>query len=285
MVLWDCIFILRNNHKTTKIIYFFNIKYNILNFTTLEKEKVIASIQVRSGSTRLPNKAMKKICGKPMLLLMLERLSKSELLDEVIIATTENKNDNHIFELVKKQGYKVFRGSEFDCLDRHYQAVKNSNAKFICKITSDCPLIDPNIVDDVIKYFLENKNKFDYVSNVHPPTFPDGLDVEMFSISALEKAWKEARKNEEREHTTTYMWRNPSKFRIGSVVMPNGVNLFIKERWTVDYPEDFEFVKEIFENLYDDGKIFHMSDILELLKKQVYIKKINEHLVEKNAVH
>jgi spore coat polysaccharide biosynthesis protein SpsF len=251
----------------------------------IEKNKVIASIQVRTGSTRLPGKVLKKICGKPVLLLMLERLSKCKLLDEIIISTTVNKNDDPIVELAKNHGYKIFRGDEYDCLDRHYQAVKNSNPNIICKITPDCPLIDPKIVDEVIRYFLENKNKFDYVSNVHPATFPDGLDVEVFSNYVLEKTWKEAKDKEEREHTTTYMWKNPSLFRIGNVIMPNKENLFTKERWTVDYPEDFKFVKAIYENLYDNGKIFLMNEILEFLTKRKDIKKINQHLIDKNAVH
>lgn len=248
-------------------------------------DKVVVSIQARYDSSRFPGKVLKKICNKPMLMLMLERLSKCELLDEIVIATTDNKKDDPIVELVKTNGYNVFRGSEFDCLDRHYQAIKKSNAKFICKITSDCPLIDPKVVDKVIRYFLENKNNFDYVSNVHPPTYPDGLDVEIFSSTALEKTWNEAKANEEREHTTTYMWKNPSLFRIGSIVMPEHQNLFFKERWTVDYPEDFEFVKAIYENLYDDGRIFLMEEILEFLKERKDIKKINQHLIEKNAVH
>ena len=248
-------------------------------------KKVIASIQVRYNSTRLPGKVLKKICGKPMLELMLERLSKSKLIDEIIIATTINKNDDPIFELAKKLGYKVFRGDENDCLDRHYQAIKNSNGNFICKITSDCPLIDPEIVDKVIGYYFENEKKFDYVSNVHPATFPDGLDVEMFSLDTLERAWKEAKNQDEREHTTTYMWKNPLIFRIGSVTMSKGENLFKKERWTVDYPEDFEFIKAIYENLYHNGKIFLLNEILEFLSEREDIKKINQHLVEKNAVH
>jgi len=248
-------------------------------------KKVIASIQVRYNSTRLPGKVLKKICGKPMLELMLERLSKSKLIDEIIIATTINKNDDPIFELAKKLGYKVFRGDENDCLDRHYQAIKNSNGNFICKITSDCPLIDPEIVDKVIGYYFENEKKFDYVSNVHPATFPDGLDVEMFSLATLERAWKEAKNQDEREHTTTYMWKNPLIFRIGSVTMSKGENLFKKERWTVDYPEDFEFIKAIYENLYHNGKIFLLNEILEFLSEREDIKKINQHLVEKNEVH
>ena len=249
------------------------------------EDKVIASIQARASSTRLPGKILKKICNKPMLLLMLERLSNAKLLDDIIVSTTNNKNDDEVYELAKSQGYKVFRGNEFDCLDRHYQAVKNVGAKFICKITPDCPLIDPKVVDTVIRYFLENKDRFDYVSNVHPATYPDGLDVEMFSMSALEKSWKESKTEEEREHTTTYMWKHPTLFRIGSVVMPKEENLFTKERWTVDYPEDFQFVKAIYENLYDDGRIFLMEEILEFLKQRKDIKQINQHLVDHNAVH
>lgn len=250
-----------------------------------ENIKVVASIQARTGSSRLPSKVLKKICNKPMLLLMLERLSQCELLDEIIIATTDNKKDDPIAELSTKYGYKVFRGSEFDCLDRHYQATKQSNAKLICKITPDCPLIDPTIVDSVIRYFLETKNNFDYVSNVHPATYPDGLDVEIFSNTSLEKAWKEAKTNDEREHTTTYMWKNPTLFRIGSVVMPGNQNLFSTERWTVDYPEDFEFIKIIYENLYNDGRIFLMDEILDFLNKHEDLKKINQHLIDKNTVH
>jgi len=246
---------------------------------------VIASIQTRTGSTRFPEKILKKIFDKPLLLLMLERLSASKLLDDIIVSTTISQTDDVISDLAHSNGYKVFRGSELDCLDRHYRAVQNTGAKFVCKITSDCPLIDPKIVDNVIRYFLENKDSFDYVSNVHPTTYPDGLDVEMFSMPALEKAWKEAKTDEEREHTTTYMWKNPTMFRIGSVIMPEGRNLFLTERWTVDYPEDFEFVKAIYENLYNNRHIFDMNEILKLLEQNPDIKKINQHLLPHNAVH
>ena len=132
---------------------------------------------------------------------------------------------------------------------------------------------------------MSNRGDYDYVSNVHPATFPDGLDVEVFSNDALKKTWKESKNEEEREHTTTYMWNNPSLFRIGSVLMSNNENLFIKERWTVDYPEDFEFVKIIYENLYDNEKVFDMNEILKFLTKREDIRKINQHLIDKNAVH
>ncbi|MGI0060961.1 MAG: cytidylyltransferase domain-containing protein [Nitrosotalea sp.] len=247
--------------------------------------KVVAVVQTRMGSTRLPGKVMKEICGKPMLSLMLERLSHSKLIDEIIVATTYNKNDDIIYDLAKKYKYPVFRGSEFDCLDRHYQAAKQFGARYVAKITPDCPLIDPEVTDKVIGYFLKNSNNYDYVSNAHSATFPDGLDVEIFHLSALEAAWKEAKNPSHREHTTTYIWSQPTKFRIGNVVMDNGKNLFMQERWTVDFQEDFEFVKAIYENLYHSGRIFLMNEILEFLEKRKDIWNINHHLAIHNAVH
>lgn len=246
--------------------------------------KLVAVVQSRMGSTRLPGKVMKEICGKPMLLLMLERLSQAKLIDEIVVATTTNPNDDVIFELVKKNGYNVFRGSEFDCLDRHYRVAIEYNAAYIAKITPDCPLIDPQIVDKVLDYFLKNVNNYDYVSNAHPPSWPDGLDFEVFHVATLEKAHREATESSHREHTTTYIWSNPEKFRIGNVINPDGRNLFMSHRWTVDFPEDFEFVKKIYENLYNN-KIFLMEEILLLLEKRPDISKINSHLAMHNKVH
>lgn len=249
-----------------------------------KKGKLVAVVQSRMGSTRLPGKVMKEICGKPMLLLMLERLSQAKLIDEIVVATTTNSNDDVIFELAKKNGYNVFRGSEFDCLDRHYRVAIEYNAAYIAKITPDCPLIDPQIVDKVLDYFLKNVNNYDYVSNAHPPSWPDGLDLEVFHVATLEKAYREATESSHREHTTTYIWSNPQKFRIGNVVNPDGRNLFMSHRWTVDFPEDFEFVKKIYEDLYNN-KIFLMEEILLLLEKRPDISKINSHLAMHNAVH
>jgi len=251
----------------------------------MKKSKLTAVVQARMGSSRLFGKVMKKICGKPMLILMLERLSHAKLLDDIVVATSTENCDNVIANLAETNGYSVFRGSELDCLDRHYQAGKKFGAKYVSKITPDCPLIDPQIVDMVLGYFLKNVEKFDYVSNVHPYTFPNGLDVEVFHLSALEKAWKDAKKPNEREHTTPFMWSNPSLFRIGNVTMPDGRNLFMRERWTVDFEEDFEFVKKIYENLYKGGRIFLMEEILKFLEKRRDIWNINHHLAIHNTVH
>lgn len=248
-------------------------------------KKTIAVVQTRMGSSRLPGKVMKTICNKPVLELMLERLSKSELIDEIVVATTLLKNDDIIYDWAKNSGHSVFRGSELDCLDRHYQVGKKFHADLIAKITPDCPLIDPEIVDKIIGFFIDNSEKYDYVSNGHPPSYPDGLDLEVMHFSVLETAWKESVDPIEREHTTTYIWKRPDIFKIGNVVMPGGKNLFMKERWTLDYPEDFEFVNHVYENLYENGRVFHMDEILKFLDKKPEIRKINSHLCVHNAVH
>ena len=247
--------------------------------------KVVAVVQARMGSSRLPDKVMKTICNKPVLELMLERLSKSKLIDEIVVATTTLKNDDVIYDWAKNAGYSVFRGSELDCLDRHYQVGKKFHANYAVKITPDCPFIDPSVVDNVIKFFLDNSNKYDYVSNAHPPSYPDGLDLEIIHLSILEDAWKKSIDPIEREHTTTYIWKKPDIFKIGNIMMPGTNNLFMKERWTLDYPEDFQFVKTVYENLYQNGKIFLMSDILKFLDKNPEIRKINNHLCVHNSVH
>ena len=251
----------------------------------MSKNEIIAIVQARTGSTRLPGKILKKILGRPMLSLMLERLSKSNLIDRIIVATTTNKEDDVIENLAKSDGFDVFRGSELDCLDRYYQTAKYYDAKIVLKITSDCPLIDPLLVDKIIQYFLDNKNKFDYVSNVRPPTFPDGLDVEIFTFSTLEHAWNNATDPNHREHTTTFIHSQPEKFKIGNFFMPNDENLFISHRWTVDYSEDFELIKLIYENLYNEGNIFLMNEILEFLEKRKDVWNINHHLAIHNSVH
>ena len=231
-------------------------------------------IQARLGSTRLPNKVLKKVLGRPLLKHMIERLQFSNYAQDIIIATTTNTTDDPIVTLMKKLNIPFYRGDENDVLDRYYQAAKKYNAEVVVRLTSDCPLIDPKITDGIIKYYLDNKEKFDFVSNMHPPTFPDGLDTEVFSFKVLEKSWKEAKKPYEREHVTPYMWDNSSIFKIGNV--ENDKELHYKQRWTLDYEEDYYFIKAIYENLYQEGEIFYMDDILQLLSDKPEIKKINE---------
>jgi spore coat polysaccharide biosynthesis protein SpsF len=235
---------------------------------------IVAIVQARMTSERLPGKVLMNILGKPVLWHVVTRLNGSELIEKVVVATTTNETDIPIIRFCDEMGIGVYAGSEENVLDRYYKAASHFSATVIVRITADCPLIDPKIVDRVIQYYLENKDKFDYVSTNHPTTFPDGLDTEVFSFEALEKAWKNAKKQYEREHVTPYIWDQPEKFRIGNV--ENDEDLSATERWTLDYEEDLEFIRAIYANLYKEGKIFGMEDVLKLLKKKPELRDINK---------
>ncbi len=232
--------------------------------------KTIAIIQARMGSTRLPNKVLKPLAGKPMLIQVYNRVRAARHLNEVIIATTTAPKDNEIDVLCKKNGISCYRGSENDVLDRYYQAATLHQATNIARITADCPLIDPGVIDLIVDYFL--KHDLDYASNTHPPTYPDGLDTEIFSYQALERAWKEARLQSEREHVTPYIWKNPSIFKIGHIDNDKDLSHL---RWTVDEPDDYEFISRVYENF--PNTLFSFDDILNLLNKHLELNEINIH--------
>ncbi|AFH49230.1 Polysaccharide biosynthesis protein [Ignavibacterium album JCM 16511] len=237
---------------------------------------IVTVIQARTGSTRLPNKVLMPLTGKTLLERMIERIQWSELAGKIIVATTEEKSDDVIQEICEKNNFQIYRGSTEDLLDRHYQAAKLLNADAVVKIPSDCPLIDYKIIDKVITYFINNSEKYDFVSNLHPATYPDGNDVEIMHFSVLEDAWKNAKRKLEREHTTPYIWENPDKFRIGNVEWETGLNYSMSHRFTIDYPEDYEFIKRVFDELYHKNPKFSLEEILNLLEEKPEIKKINE---------
>lgn len=237
---------------------------------------IVTVIQARTGSTRLPNKVLMPLAGKTLLERMIERVQWSELAGKIIVATTEEKSDDVIQEICEKNNFRIYRGSTEDLLDRHYQAAKLFNADAVVKIPSDCPLIDFRIIDKVIDYFIKNSEKFDFVSNLHPATYPDGNDVEIMHFSVLENAWKNATRKLEREHTTPYIWENPDKFRIGNVEWETGLNYSMSYRFTIDYPEDYEFIRRVYDELYHKNPKFSLTDILKLLEEKPEIKKINE---------
>ncbi len=241
----------------------------------MEDIKVITVIQARTGSTRLPKKVLLPICDKPLLLRMIERVEFSKTSGKIVVATSVNPSDDVIENLCRENDINYFRGHPTDLLDRHYQSAKKFGADAVVKIPSDCPLIDPGIIDEVISFYLSNTNKYDFVSNLHPATFPDGNDVEIMSFPALEKSWHEAKRELEREHTTPYIWENPQKFRIGNVEWKSGLNFSASYRWTIDYEEDYDFIKTIYEELYPKNTRFGMNDILKLLEEKPYLKSIN----------
>jgi spore coat polysaccharide biosynthesis protein SpsF (cytidylyltransferase family) len=205
--------------------------------------------QARIGSTRLPGKILKEVNGKSLLQIHLERLQKCEKISEIIVATTVKEEDELIYKLSKKWGYTAFRGSELNVLDRFYQAVKTKNPDWVVRVTSDCPLLDGSLVDEIVT-FAQN-NKYDYVSNGLIERFPDGQDVEVFKFSALEKAWKNAKLQSELEHVTPYIRNNANG---------KGDNLFTTKnydcekdfshiRMTVDEPRDFDLIQYLIQKL------------------------------------
>jgi len=233
--------------------------------------KVAVIVQARMDSTRLPGKTMMDIVGKPMLAHVVERLERVKAIQEIIVATSTRDSNETIIRFAVGYGVSIFVGSEEDVLDRYYKTAREYKAGVIVRITADCALIDPQVVENIVHYFLGND--YDYVSNTLKRTFPDGLDVEVFSYSALEKAWKEARLASEREHVTPYIWKHPSRFELANV--ENEEN-YSQLRWVVDKEEDLEFVRQVYEHLYEKCHIFHMKDVLELLHKYPDLEKINQ---------
>ena len=210
---------------------------------------------------------------------MYERVKRSNYAGEVVIITSRSRSDDPIADFCNKNKIPVFRGHLTDLLDRHYKAAKKYNADVVVKIPSDCPLIDSTIIDRVIKFFLDNSGTYDFVSNLHPASYPDGNDVEVMSFDAIERAWNAAVKDFEREHTTPYLWEHPEQFRIGNVEWADGVDYSLTHRWTIDYEEDYIFIRSVFEELYNEKPWFGMYDILELLKEKPYLNLINNKYI------
>jgi spore coat polysaccharide biosynthesis protein SpsF len=236
---------------------------------------IVTVIQARMGSSRLPNKVVMSLAGKPLLIRMVERVKLSSLCGTVVVATTNEEKDNCIYDLCKSEGIDVFRGHPKDLLHRHYRLALKYDADVVIKIPSDCPLIDPGVVTKTISHYLNNSDKYDYVSNLHPATYPDGNDVEVMSISALKEAWENASRDFEREHTTPYIWENPEKFRIGNVIWETGLDYSMTHRWTIDYEEDYVFIKKVYDELYVNKPDFTLYDILYLLNEKSFIQEIN----------
>ncbi len=211
--------------------------------------KTVLVTQARMGSTRLPGKVLLEVNKTPLLKIHLDRLNKSKNVDKIIVATTDNSVDDLIEKLSTEWGYEVFRGSENDVLDRFYNAVKNLNPEWVVRVTSDCPLIDPLLVDKVIE--VTQANSMDYGSNVIDETFPDGQDVEVCKFTALEMAWREAKRDSEREHVTPYI-RNNSDLNGGNIYkaisIKNDID-FSKIRITVDEERDFVLINKIIDEL------------------------------------
>lgn len=213
---------------------------------------------------------MLHLFGKTVLEHIIDRLKRVPSLDGICVATTMNVSDDAIVEIAERVGVSVYRGSELDVLDRYYQAARQEKADIICRITSDDPLKDPEVIEKVMQDFLNNDS--DYASNTLNPTYPEGIDVEVFSYVALRRAWHEGQLSSEREHVTPYIWKNPKKFKLHSVEHTENLS---KLRWTLDYAEDWVFIQQVYDLLYPDKIDFSMEDVLKLLESRPYLKDIN----------
>lgn len=243
---------------------------------------IVIVVQARTGSSRLPNKIMLPLSGEPLLVRMMERVMASKTASHFVVATSTEEEDDEVAELCEDYGYNCFRGSLENLLERHYNSGLEYNADVVVKIPSDCPLIDPAIIDRVINFYIQNKDKYDFVSNLHPPTYPDGNDVEVIPMPILKITYENALLNMEIEHTTPYIWERPDEFRIGNVVWETGLDYSMSYRFTIDYKEDYEFIKTIYDELYEKNPLFTLDDILKLLEEKPEIKNINEKYVGVN---
>lgn len=233
--------------------------------------KNLVLIQARCGSTRLPNKVMKEICGKTDLQWVIERVSRSKLVDEVMVITSIEKNNLPLIRLCTELGVRVFVGSEDDVLDRYYQAAKLLNPEYVIRVTADCPLFDWRYLDMALE---EMSEEIDYLGEF-TDSFPDGLDLEIMKFGALKQAWKEAKWSSEREHVTQYIKKHGEFFRLKNFECPiAGIG---NKRWTLDEDEDFVLIENIYQHFCGMGKEdFLTEDILEFLEKNPDIEKVNQ---------
>ena len=233
---------------------------------------ILAILQARVSSTRLHGKVLKPILGKPMLARQIERIKCSKLIDKLIVATSTDLSDNFIDELCSKEEVACFRGSLDDVLDRFFNTAKPYKPDHIVRLTGDCPLADPVIIDEVISYHLYGG--YDYSANTLEPTFPDGMDTEVFKYICLEQAWKEAVLPSQREHVTPFIYQQPDRFKIGN--FKNTVDQSWL-RWTVDEPADFELISMIYNSLYTKNPKFTTNDIMAFLDSHPDLKTMNTH--------
>ena len=227
-------------------------------------------LQARFSSTRLPGKVLKTIVNKPMLALQIERIQRAELVDKIIVATSIEQDDDAIAHLCDQLAIPCFRGKLTDVLDRFRQTSRQYPSDHIVRLTGDCPLIEPTIIDQVISLHL--KQNADYTSNCCSPCLPDGLDVEVFTQKALANSWQQASKPSEREHVTQYIRNHNELFTLADYQHSPDLS---NHRWTVDEPADFELVAQIYQHLYPKKPNFTLNDILNLFKQHPHLAEIN----------
>jgi spore coat polysaccharide biosynthesis protein SpsF (cytidylyltransferase family) len=232
--------------------------------------KVVAVIQARMGSTRLPGKVLAELCGMKMIDVLLRRVSLAEGVDEIVVATTDNPADDVLVDWLMAGGTRVWRGNESDVLDRYWRCACMLEADVVVRLTADDPLKDPDIISQAVREF-QSFVHVDYVSNTIAPTFPEGLDVEVIGMQALERAHFEATRKSDREHVTPYIWRNAERFKVHSFGMTPDLSHW---RWTVDHPVDLEFVRQLLAKSGNDVEIGYRR-LIEVIIANPYLMDIN----------
>jgi spore coat polysaccharide biosynthesis protein SpsF len=237
--------------------------------------RTIAIIQARMGSSRLPGKVLKKLGRATVLSNVVERVRRSRRINDVAVATTREPADAEIVQECSNAGITIFRGSTEDVLDRYYEAALQLKAEVVVRITADCPLIDPDLIDLTVQAFLADRP--DYASNVLTRTYPRGLDTEVFSVETLQRAWQEAAAPYERAHVTPYIYNHPRRFRLLSV---SGSDDFSSHRWTLDTPEDLDFLQQVYAR-FPEANDFSWRAVLALLVREPALSLINSHVQQK----
>lgn len=234
---------------------------------------ILGIVQARMSSTRLPNKVLLHLEGKSVLEHVVARIARAKLVGDVVVATTVKKEDLAIVRLCADLGYSVVCGSENDVLDRFYQAARLFEADHLVRITADCPMMDPSLIDGVVRLHLETGS--DYTANILEETFPDGEDIEVFTFAALKTAWERANLGSEREHVTPFIRRHGELFKLTNLRAPRDLG---GKRWTIDNAEDYEFLKKVFGALYPQNPFFGMDDVLQVLERHPEWEQINTHI-------
>ena len=242
------------------------------------KQRIAIIIQARMGASRYPGKPLKTVADKPLLGYLVQRVKAAKRADQVVVATTTAPQDEQIVQFCQKSGTPMYRGCELDVLDRYFQAAKAFQADIIVRITGDCPLIDPAVIDRVIDHYLAHYPKYDYVSNMLTHTFPRGMDVEVFSFNALQRIHQEAKAPEEREHVTLYFYQHPELFSIGTITSQKDLSHY---RWTVDTPEDFELIKYLLSALWPNNPLFTIDDLAAQMELHPDWFLLNSHIKQK----
>ena len=248
----------------------------------MAEKNIVAIIQARMGSSRLPGKVLKDIGGRPMLEWVVKRASRSQTISRVVVATTTDPADQPVADFCAQAGYAYTRGDVYDVLNRYYTAAQEFEADIIIRLTADCPLIDPGVIDKTVQAFLGANPPADFAANRLPPpwgrTYPIGLDVEVCSFRALEEAWQKAEQPHQREHVMPYLYENADRFNI---LLVDHERDFGDLRWTVDTPADLDLVREVVSRF--DGDDFSWLDVLALFEREPELKRINADVQHKHV--